>query len=629
MLKFSELLDVAVQDASEHMSALDQHENYEMELRLGRCDSKQFSPFVTKKTFNKIMGKFVFKKTQNVSVQAFIDKTYRHHHSKEQMILRSQKDVEFNKISEYISKIIDGKILMYADLIENKNVKLHTKQKGNQHTFDNVRYNFNIESQQDLADHHPKSIDWIRLKTRFSCEMNEMCRLDCTIVQQMKYHEWISMGVDKTMHNLSEHKPVYIVEIEIYPHILKQLETAEIHIEYFRHLLGKAVQDIQNIIFDETHFLFHQIPKHPVTLQRKHLSLLQNDYAVSAKADGVRLFLIIQNGKAYFQNPTTTTVERMIPIISSMYLKPSDVFVLDGEYISDKRTDSWRFLIFDALIIPSRSSDDDFAMKWKDIRGETFQNRMKLLAEFQDTFQALSVSLSIVIEIKKFIGLFDEDLMDSIYKNAALLWNAHQISKLYNSIDIPSNMAYDIDGVLFAAKHMPYYGGELPNFKWKQDHTIDVRVEYVASINFTYFHFAGYKERHKIWYINGKTLGPDDTIKHARFVISDQFTIEKLKQTNLGMIRPNKRNGKLVFFLGMYGKIPKAKNKIDIVEMKYFEKKWHFVGFRSDKQKPNGHPTIYNNVQAIIENISMNDVNTFKPCEPVGEWYDNVCNKMA
>ena len=664
-------------DVQCNLSPLEDNENYEVEIRLGKSNSTTFCPFVSCKTFEKIIDSIVLSGPHDILVQTFIDRTYRDRLNNEQMICRSQKDLKFENIKNTLAPIIQGKTMLFSDLINSRNTTVCSKRKINQFTQHNIRYNFNLERIPNVKPEFDK-IDWVRVKTRFSCELNEFYRLDLTIVQQLRYYEWKKIIESKSMNNFRNIcKPTYMVEIEMLPNAIQGIDA--IGEEYLSWCTETAIQQVNKHIFNERHFLFHHVPKHPITLHRKHLPLLNKNYAITPKANGIRSFLIVVDGKAYFQNPNTSIVDLTISVKD---IRTDMVFLVDGEFMmhSDNSL-NWTYLIFDAIIIPkqnyalanlfeelklnqvdrkdsdslkveadseslgseifpgdnsevkSESLEDNSEFQrnngitdeysWQDIGGLSFEERIKQLKPFIPQLQKIAPNGSF-IKLKKFYGLFVEDNGDppisTIYEQASILWN----------YSVPNqSVPYDTDGLMLVAKYMPYYSAGLPNLKWKPYHTIDVRVEYVPTINFTYFHYAGRHDKHKVWRIKGKTNLPNDNIKHARFTIGDQHCIQKLQHTEMGLVRPNARRDRSIFFLGTKGRINGVRNKFDIVEVEYKNGKWQLCGIRKDKQKPNGHATIYNNIQAALENLQINDIASFTPKEPVGQLYDHVCNRSA
>ena len=186
-------------------------------------------------------------------------------------------------------------------------------------------------------------------------------------------------------------------------------------------------------------------------------------------------------------------------------------------------------------------------------------NRLKCLEKI---ISKIKKDISKIIEIrpKKFY-------FKNIFKKTKKLWDDRE--KLFE---------YHLDGLIYTPINSAYMSS-IPTLKWKDKHSIDVRVIYNNRNNFTEFHANGYPQRKNI---NGqfkitnrwRRYHGDDLYKHW-IKVNDQ------SYKNLQLVNQ-------FGLLGVYGRIRTLQNMEDIAEFEYdYDKKeWIFLRPRNDKNKP-------------------------------------------
>jgi SAM-dependent methyltransferase len=144
----------------------------------------------------------------------------------------------------------------------------------------------------------------------------------------------------------------------------------------------KSIQGTDNIVSkSESKYVIEQYRKiigvnesvnnlygrQPISLEIQNLSLLQNRYSITDKADGERNFLIIVNEKCYLIS--SNLIVKNIGLHAKKELNGT---IVDGEYIFIKKYNKFLFMAFDCLFIGE-----------KDLRNETkFFERINKIDEF-------------------------------------------------------------------------------------------------------------------------------------------------------------------------------------------------------------------------------------------------------
>ena len=514
--------------------------------------------------------------------------------------LKEQADIEKIR-KEYFVKG-DTILLSKTHVIKNKttnNLRLT-------HVKENI-FNFQDHSVQAGRKLLTRNIPYsaVRIKHRFATYYENVWRIDLTIVR---------LGELKWIRGLKKEKAKeYQVEIEF------DLEN------YLLMTNKPSIDDILNSLDKLTKLIFEIFGDNkpeetsPHTLERKDLTTISSiPYSVTDKADGERMFLYINNDISYLMNPKTEAIKLEIEmkVDDSIDLKNT---IIDGEYLEKTKS----FYAFDMLY------DNGTDIRKNDLKMR-LNSLDKLLKSLKKSFKDINIS------IKTFY-------FENIFVKAKEIW--------LNKDKFP----YELDGLIFTPINEPYnHSKNTPIFKWKEKHSIDVRVE--PTKRFTYFHNKSIRGNtwdesrdrrikklqndiyDKIKESNFTNYNFD--IKHARFVINDikgANFIENRLVTKLQI-----RGGEYKNYLGVPGSVTKMLEtgeeivpKSDIIEFEFnrSRKMWEPLRKRTfDKEAPNAARTIESALTAIYENITIDELSLLKlndnnRIRDVGQQYDDTKDK--
>lgn len=391
----------------------------------------------------------------------------------------------------------------------------------------------------------------------------------------------------------------YSVEIEI---LLDKVKTNEYQdqINKLNKLLEPIVKVFKKNIFNT---LF---PPQPHTMNYSDLFIINsNPYAVTDKADGVRAFLKIENNKSILINPKT---KQIIGEYGEVNLGNT---LIDGEYVNN------RFYAFDIMFFDN-----------KDVRHMNLIERLNILIKNID-----KIKIHLYLKIKKFYtkNIFEKskEILDKEYP-------------------------YNVDGLIYTPIYQCYSDNELPIFKWKKRHTIDVRVSYNKKEDYTYFIYGKRYGKINEWssqYFERKYIRTSDSrLKkmHRTFHYQEYRDLRK-KRIHFGKYKHFNSNTFQDKFLGKSGKPNENSNtgrtlnrnidvildKYDIIEYEYRNEDWYPLRKRTfDKDEANAIKTIDSVLKVIEENLTIEKIIEFSKTykfngEKVGSMYNIVAQDKA
>lgn len=369
------------------------------------------------------------------------------------------------------------------DDISNEYNAIHSKtliNKDNYNILDIFQARINLKEEKSKDIDHDKLIDILsdqqkikkyRLKKRisFSDDKNRW-RYDLTLVKSSnKFFNLIDQDISYEIEiealnkNINSLKPfinsIYqlyaIIYNDIYPVTDSEKDNALLSIENF-----------SKIKFVKNNFIG---PK-PITLERKNILMpkpgvitIQDDYAVTEKADGIRTILFIDNnGKSYLINNSKKVYYTGVSFLN---IKGT---IIDGEFVIKGKNNELieLFAIFDIYFYNEKNVSNypliDENNKNKD--------RLYYMKQF----------------VKDCNNKFIFSLYLKPYKSGLNIFNV--CSQIINSVEAP----YKTDGLIFTPKNLPVgsnfkeehsnLNGKtwFRNFKWKPEHlnTIDFLIKF-------------------------------------------------------------------------------------------------------------------------------------------------------
>ncbi len=625
----------------------------ELEIRFGNKQQHSFNTDVGKENFDKILKKYNISENKVITDWIYRKNVLKSFDKKYQNLTRQHTSEVGSKTTPNFNDYDDRKFILVPDLqilqkernvkitdlsmitekkikseekddkkrrkfLENNKPIFQSKEKKKVYTQNNMRFTHAIEHKLDFKEeminnregllnltHKNIPYDSVRLKHRFFKHIG-MWRLDLTEVQTLDLI-W--------MRGSSLKSKTYQIEIEF--DIEKYMKTSKK--PNIVDLMTQLKSLIDKIMDRLTPFTSNQTISfaEPHTLERSNLNKLENyPYSVTDKADGERMFLhIIDMNNIYLKNPKTNAIKRIIQVNDEYKDEVKDT-IIDGEYL-----EPGTFYAFD---IPS--SPDKF-----------LKERLEIL---KSVVKKIKNVIDIKISVKKFY-------FENVFTEAKKIW------------DTKSSFKYNLDGLIFTPIEQPYIPDKnIPILKWKDHHTIDVRLEYNRRHDFNYFHFFSKKNTVYEW---PEEYADNDTLKRIKKIRSmNQMTIGQARftlQTNnpgnnyisrdlardfveSGIIIPeneiNARTDSNRYFLGIKGALNKLDgenilNKYDIIEFEFQHKpepQWKPIRRRTfDKPTPNAHRTIMGTLKAICENITITNISKLKYSKKATALYDKVVDK--
>jgi hypothetical protein len=184
----------------------------------------------------------------------------------------------------------------------------------------------------------------------------------------------------------------------------------------------------------------------PVSIERKHLSSLSNDYRVCEKTDGERFLFVCMK---YMKQSVAVLMNRKQDVFLLPLVCSNDIFtgtLLDGELVVNKLTNTYKFIVYDCV----RAFGESVV---KSTHTERMQAAISVASQIQTTKHLL-----FTLCIKQF----------------------YPFSRMREYVDVvvPA-LTHAIDGYIFTPNNEPIRTGtHFTMFKWKQrlHNTVDFLV---------------------------------------------------------------------------------------------------------------------------------------------------------
>jgi SAM-dependent methyltransferase len=353
--------------------------------------------------------------------------------------------------------------------------------------------------------------------------------------------------------------------ISIYPNASHKLYNDTV----FTTLKNVLVSKNKNIRRSEQ---FKHLLSKPVSLQaRDTLKFSQQQYAVTAKADGERAVLCSVDGQFYIVQSKRVTA------ISCKCDNNGGIIMIDAEYIKESNT----LLLFDMLINNGVNITDS-----------NLPNRRDALSNFVDLY---SNCFDYKIALKPFEWLSETGTIDEFY---ALC------KKMY----INTKYDYELDGLVFTPVNEGYYNSTI--YKWKPPHqnSIDFLLKSSDAITYTLYVGASrsYIQKNGIRFDDDyfklfPNVNKDSIYMPIPFTVKGvvatyattttnvdvptETTVVKKKKVIKGGKRVSKGSTKNTVNVSSVSETSSEVSNMNdkIYEMTYSNNKWHIMREREDK----------------------------------------------
>eukprot|EP00866_Antonospora_locustae_P000957 jgi/Antlo1/957/1062 len=312
----------------------------------------------------------------------------------------------------------------------------------------------------------------------------------------------------------------------------------------------------------------HKFPGYqPVSFMKCHVkNLLEEDYLVCEKSDGVRALLYIctidQRPFGFFLDRKNTFYR----LGNSFPLMDSTLF--DGEIVLDVEGECRvkHFLICDAMLFEGGNITD-----------LTHIERLSYALKFVRMYSAESTSCALKISVKemqKAYGLY-------------CVYLGHK------------KLKHDSDGLIFTPTTSPYRSGTAPKLlKWKPPHlnSVDFIVRKSTECEWLYKLFCLGHSKEYVFF--DYYFSAED--ENVQIPSADTNNKDVAESVNL--------DGKLGEF-----RFDKEKWVHDLCDLSLVKGGWEFIKVRNDKDTPNAISVVINVVNSIQEDVSIDMLTSYIP----------------
>lgn len=315
----------------------------------------------------------------------------------------------------------------------------------------------------------------------------------------------------------------------------------------------------------------------PISFSRKHMEqVTKEDYFISEKTDGVRYLLAISKSfGVVFVNRSGHYFDVVGFSTLQGFVQEFHDTILDGELVRHQKTQSPYFLLFDCVKVRGSS-----------VAHETLSRRLKAIGQFIGQFRQQFANT----QYHPF-GILGKTVMpkSKLSSIAAQIATDSEGRRIYTEGD-GSKRCHLTDGLIMAPGNVPYTFGTCHTmFKWKyvdlQSIDFLLRFEHPLESHIPP-HAAGASHRKVELHIN---LGGRTTRCKTTELIQSDF--EKI-------------------FQDLYENRMNARSDGIIAEMAFEPKDstWRYHRLRTDKKKPNHISIAFDTMEAIAENVTIDDI---------------------
>lgn len=305
----------------------------------------------------------------------------------------------------------------------------------------------------------------------------------------------------------------------------------------------------------------------PVSFMKCHVkNLMEEDYLVCEKSDGVRALLYIctinQRTFGFFLDRKNTfyRLDSTFPPIQST--------LFDGEVVIDNEGESKikHFLICDAMLFGGRNITD-----------LTHVERLNYALRFVRMYNVDGAPETLKISVKE-------------------MQKAYGIHCVYMEQE---KLKHGSDGLIFTPINAPYRSGTAPRLlKWKPPHlnSVDFVIKRSTECEWLYKLFCLGKSKEHIFF--DYYFGTEDENEHPPCTDSAKEGV--MESTDL--------DGKLGEF-----RFDKEKWVHDLCDFSLVKGGWEFIKVRTDKDTPNSISVVINVVNSIQEEVSIDMLTSHIP----------------
>lgn len=301
------------------------------------------------------------------------------------------------------------------------------------------------------------------------------------------------------------------------------------------------------------------IGSHPVSLCRENMqNLLDTDYLVCEKSDGIRAMLFAYNKILYFY-------DRKNVFYKTRYaLSMDDIYLLDGEIY--KEEDGFIFAIFDTLISKNIS--------------QTKQNLVVRL----DKAYAFTRSL------EKSHGILQIQNDSAYFKFKIITKQMTKSYGFYQILDTIPKLCHENDGLIFTPVEDKYMvSARSRTLKWKPSHLNTVDFSIKKSV---------YPQTYDLFGVVMDNQLPKGRFTGAVHQKEDGSSLRKFA-TFYSPENADDIDGKIGEF-----RFDPEKDVLDFNDYSIIKGGWSLYKIRTDKNTPNNIKVIFGVLESIKENIS-------------------------
>ena len=540
--------------------------NMEFEIRFGKYS--RVSSNIKQNIFFKVYNRAIGKKSYKLTDETFYD-------NKDKDPIRQR--IVFDDVKDLIKNMYVNPKLITQDNIKSI-VKAYSSQRVNKTYVSKTKIMkgdttslFKSEIVREHIHENPPNTQNETLKKY---------KLRCSWLEEMWMYDLTVLFIDDIKNGKSG--VFYEVEIE-YDHsaVVKHKYTFDdimaSTVKHMNHITTiMTCAKMRSIEAEIKYSLYNAVE----TMERSRLPLLQTAlYSVVDKADGERRFVYIDKGGNIFQyNPTEGFINKVLLVKNTKTTLGGTL--IDCELIKLSKGEC--FYGFDLIFF-----------KNVDCRNYNLNDRLALLTKTVAELKKFDKSSGYSYTVKKFYTT-------DVFGNAKKIWDNR--AKLF---------PYELDGLIFTPIRGAYLGN-LPNLKYKPLVSIDVRLMYRRDSDFTEFYSHGYPIE-----IKGKVINAFTDHKTKKTYYKSRLTLHDNALKSMNVVN---NNG----VLGMPGRVEDQPDMVNIVEMEFipYERRWRFLRTRPDKETPNAYRSITSALNAIKDNITIDEISKLKhiksPFERIG-----------